>query len=170
MQARRGLGERDLAAARAHQPRQQELRHLPDNPHVSGLAHRGSAAGAAPSRGARQDRHSVGGAAASVLPGSGSRCGPLPLWPGCPPRLRSLLRSRSDSCRCLALRASLAAIGSFDDGVPESELSMFRRRSSSAIRSSIRRMRSSAASRLAVSDAICSSFATMTARSRAASG
>ena len=37
MQARRGLGERDLAAARAHQPRQQELRHLPDNPHVSGL-------------------------------------------------------------------------------------------------------------------------------------
>jgi len=68
------------------------------------------------------------------------------------------------------LRASLAPIGSFEPGVPESLLSIDSRRSSSAIRNSIRRIRSSAASRLAVSDVTCSSFATMTARSRAASG
>ena len=61
-------------------------------------AHRGSTA-SPPSRDARQDRHSAGGAASFFSPGSGSRFRPFPSWPGCPPLLRSLLRSRSDCCR-----------------------------------------------------------------------
>jgi hypothetical protein len=94
-------------------------------------AHRGSAA-SAPSKEARQDRHSVGGSAVFRSFGSGSRSGPFPRWPGWPPRLRFLSRSRSDSCRSffsLALRAAFAPMPSFEDGVPESELSMLRRRS-----------------------------------------
>jgi hypothetical protein len=66
---------------------------------------------------------------------------------------------------------------SLDDGVPESELSADRRRSSSATRSSSFRsrtaatsMRDSTASTCAFSTAICSSFAATTARNRAASG
>ena len=126
-------------------------------------AHRGSTA-SAPPRDARQDRHSAGGAASFFSPGPGSRFRPFPSWPGCPPLLRSLLRSRSDCCR--ARRASFAPIRSFELGVPESELSIDRRRSTSASRSSSRRSRSSDASSAAASAAICSSFAPITARSR----
>jgi hypothetical protein len=61
---------------------------------------------------------------------------------------------------------------SFEEGVPESLLSMFSRRSSSEIRRPWRRRASrsvssaaSAASAIDVSDAICSSFAAMTSRS-----
>ena len=75
-------------------------------------------------------------------------------------------------------------IRSFELGVPESVLSIDRRRSSSATRSSSRRSRSrdaaasasaassraSAVSRLASSTATCSSFAAITARSRNTSG
>ncbi len=140
-------------------------------------AHRGSIV-SAPSRDAWHDRHSAGRSAVCVSSGSGSRSGPFPWWPGCPPRLRSLRRSRSDCWR--AFRASFAPIRSFELGVPESVLSIDRRRSSSATRNSSRRSRSPAARisaaaaftletavpRLAVSDAICSSFARITARSR----
>ena len=44
----------------------------------------------------------------SSHPGSGSRARPLPGCPGWPPRLRSLRRSRSDSCRCPAARPCAA--------------------------------------------------------------
>jgi len=74
-------------------------------------------------------------------------------------------RSRSDSCR--ARRAAFAPILSFELGVPESSLSIDSRRSSSATRSSSRRSRSRDVSRPAVSTAICASFASITARSRA---
>ena len=41
-------------------------------------AHRGSLAGAAPASPAPQARHSAGGSAVSLEPGSGSRCRPFP--------------------------------------------------------------------------------------------
>jgi len=50
--------------------------------------------------------------------------GPFPGWPGCPRHLRTLLRSRSDSSRRRAFRSALAAIRSFELGVPEFELSI----------------------------------------------
>ena len=59
-------------------------------------AHPG-AAGAAPARPVPQRRHCAGGSASLRSPGSGSRASPRPRWPGCPPRRRSFLRSRSDS-------------------------------------------------------------------------
>ena len=132
-------------------------------------AHREPAA-AAPSRAALQLRHSAGGPASFTSSGSGSRARPFPWCPGCPPRLRSLRRSRSDSCRRRpALRRSVAPMLSFDVGVPESVLSWPSRRSSSATRSSSRRYRSSAASSSARSTAFSASFASITARSRASS-
>jgi hypothetical protein len=136
-------------------------------------------ASSAPSRDPWQDRHSAGGSAVLASVGSGSRFRPFPWWPGCPPRLRSSSRSRSDSCRSFfsrALRSAFAPMPSFEDGVPESELSMFSRRSSSAIRRSCRRIRSTAASRrdtvaltCASRTEISSSLAAMTPRSRRAS-
>ena len=127
-------------------------------------AHHGSAP-AAPAREARQDRHSAGGSAVFRSPGSGSRLRPLPLWPGCPPLFRSLLRSRSD--RCLAFRCSPAAMPSFDVGVPEFELSIASRRSTSASRSSSRRITSALASCAARSTSISACCASITALSRA---
>ena len=123
---------------------------------------------------ARSRTASTPRAAASSLaapPGPGPGTGQHPGCPGCPPRLRSLRRSRSEACRCLrsALRRSFAPIGSFDGGVPEFVLSRPSRRSSSATRSSSRRYRSRAASSSARSIAFSASFASTTARSRASS-
>ena len=126
-------------------------------------AHREPAA-CAPARAALHWRHSAGGSASLFSSGSGSRARPLPWCPGCPPRLRSLRRSRSDCCR--ARRASFAPIRSFELGVPESELSIDRRRSSSASRSSSRRLSSRSASSSRRSAAFSASFASTTARSR----
>jgi len=91
-------------------------------------------AGLAPCRPAPHREHCAGGSALLRSSGSGSRRRPLPGWPGCPPRFRSLRRSRSDFWRFLrpALRRSLAAMDSFDVGVPEFVLSVPSRRSSSA--------------------------------------
>ena len=126
-------------------------------------AHREPAA-AAPSRTVRHRRHCAGGPASLVSSGSGSRSRPLPSCPGCPPRVRSVRRSRSDCCR--ARRACFAPIRSFELGVPESELSIDRRRSSSASRSSSRRLSSRSASSSRRSTAFSASFASTTARSR----
>ena len=126
-------------------------------------AHRGSA-GAAPARDAWQDRHSAGGPAVSLSSGSGSRLRPFPWWPGCPPRFRSLLRSRSDRCR--AFRCSPAAMPSFEVGVPDSSCPSPAgappRPAAAQARDHLR-----AASCAARSTAISSSFAAITARSRA---
>ena len=140
MQARRRPRERDRPAARRTQgPAAGHSVDLPDDLHVDDLrpprlrglrAVQGRPAGPALRRrirGLRLVRVRV-------------PCRPFPWWPGCPPRLRSLLRSRSDCCR--AFRASFAPIRSFELGVPESVLSISRRRSSSASRSSSRRLSS----------------------------
>jgi len=89
--------------------------------------------------------HSAGGGASSRSSGSGSRDSPAPGCPGCPPRLRSARRSRSEDGRAFrsALRRSRAPIGSLDGGVPDVVLSDPSRRSSSATLSSSRRYRSS---------------------------
>ena len=124
-----------------------------------------------PARLAPHPEHCAGGSAVFRSSGSRSRDRPAPGCPGCPPRLRSLRRSRSEVFRSRrsALRRSLAPIGSFEPGVPELLLSMPSRRSSSAIRSSSRRSRSSAADNSARSTAFSLSFASTTARSRASS-
>ena len=128
-------------------------------------------AACAPARLAPHPEHSAGGSAVFRSSGSPSRDRPAPGCPGCPPRLRSSRRSRSEVSRFFrsALRRSLAPIGSFELGVPELLLSMPSRRSSSAIRSSSRRSRSSAADSSARSTVISVSFASTTARSRASS-
>lgn len=128
-------------------------------------------AGFAPARPAPHREHCAGGSAVLRSSGSGSRRGPLPGWPGCPPRLRSLLRSRSDCWRFLrsALRRSLAPMDSLDVGVPESVLSIPSRRCSSATCSSSRFRSSRSAASSACSAAFSASVASTTARSRASS-
>src|SRR6266567_516277 len=128
-------------------------------------------AASAPARLVPHPEHSAGGSAAFRSPGSGSRERPVPRCPGCPPRLRSLRRSRSEVSRFFrsALRRSFAPIGSFELGVPELPLSIPRRRSNSAIRSSSRRSRSTADDSSARSTLTSVSFASTTARSRASS-
>ncbi len=125
----------------------------------------------APARLAPHAEHSAGRSAVLRSPGSGSRDKPAPRCPGCPPRLRSLRRSRSEVSRSLrsALRRSFAPVGSFDDGVPELLLSIPSRRSSSAIRSSIRRRSSRSAASSARRTLTSVSLASITARSRASS-
>src|SRR6266496_727366 len=125
----------------------------------------------APSRAVPHREHCAGGSAASCSSGSGSRDKPVPGWPGCPPRLRSLRRSRSETSRFFrsALRRSLAPICSFELGVPELLLSIPRRRSSSAIRSSSLRRSSRSAASSARSIVFSASLASTTARSRASS-
>ena len=99
----------------------------------------------APSRVVPHREHCAGGGTSSRSSGSGSRDSPAPGCPGCPPRLRSARRSRSEVWRAFrsALRRSRGPIGSFDGGVPEAVLSEPSRRSSSASLSSSRRYRSS---------------------------
>jgi hypothetical protein len=128
-------------------------------------------AGFAPSRPAPHREHCAGGSAVLRWSGSGSRRRPLPGWPGCPPRLRSLRRSRSDCWRFLrlALRRSLASTDSPDVGVPESVLSIPSRRCSPATWSSSRFRSSRSAASSARSKLISASFASTTARSRASS-
>ena len=143
VQARRRIGERHRPAARAHQPWQRPLGDRPDDVHVDDLRPT-----AAPRPRRRPAPPCSGGNRAArpasfVSSGSGSLARPLPSCPGWPPLLRSLLRSRSDCCR--ARRASFAPIRSFELGVPESVLSIDRRRSSSASRSSSRRRSSRSA-------------------------
>ena len=133
---------------------------------------------AAPARLALHREHRGGGSASRRSSGSWSRDSPLPGCPGCPPGLRSWRRSRSEDCRSRrrAFLRSFAPIGSFELGVPESELSIRSRRSSSATRSSSRRRSSRSASRSARAAANPSrraassaSLAPITARSRATS-
>ena len=128
-------------------------------------------AGCAPASPVPHREHSAGGSAVFRWSGSGSRARPAPGWPGCPPRLRSLRRSRSEESRLVrsALRRSFAPMLSFDVGVPELVLSCPSRRSSSAIRSSIRRRSSRSAVSSVRSIATSASFASATARSRASS-
>jgi hypothetical protein len=128
-------------------------------------------AGCAPASPVPHREHCAGGSAAFRSSGSGSRARPAPGWPGCPPRLRSLQRSRSEESRLFrsALRRSFAPMLSFAVGVPELVLSCASRRSSSAIRSSIRRRSSRSAVSSARSIATSASFASTTARSRASS-
>ena len=99
----------------------------------------------APASAAPHPEHSAGGGTCTCSSGSGSRDSPAPGCPGCPPRLRSARRSRSEDCPAFrsAVRRSRAPIGSFDGGVPEVVLSDPSRRSSSATLSSSRRYRSS---------------------------
>src|SRR5664279_2159585 len=132
-------------------------------------------ASTAPPRPAPHPRHCVGGATGSTLSGSSSRVRPWPSWPGCPPRSRSGDRSRDETslsrARRCALRAALAWIDSFDDGVPESSLPIPNRRSNSAIRNPCPAtiVRSSAFS-VSFADrnaAISASLAATTSRSRA---
>jgi hypothetical protein len=128
-------------------------------------------AGCAPASAVPHREHSAGGSAVFRWSGAGSRARPAPAWPGCPPRLRSLRRSRSEQSRLVrsALRRSFAPMLSFDVGVPESVLSCPSRRSSSAIRSSIRRRSSRSAVSSARSITTSASFASTTASSRASS-
>src|SRR5260370_27814952 len=125
----------------------------------------------APSSPVPQREHSAGGGSSSRLSGSGARDSPVPACPGCPPRLRSARRSRSEDCRAFrsALRRSLASMDSLDGGVPDGVLSDPSRRSSSATFSSSRRRSSRSASSSARSTAISPSLASITARNRASS-
>ena len=163
MRPGRRLPQRDHPAARAQHAGQRPLGHLPGELHVDDLrpprlnglrAVQGRPAGPA----FRLRRRVL------LLTPVRIRFQAFPLMAGLPALLWSLLRSRSDCCR--ARRASFAPIRSFELGVPESELSIDRRRSTSASRNSSRRSLSSDASRAAASAAICSSFAPITARSR----
>ena len=112
---------RDRPAARALPARKCPLRHLADHPHAPDLR----------ARPRRSCRPAQPGAASAPLRlrirllalarvriprQAAARC------PGCPARLRSLRRSRSDSCRRRPARPrSFAPIRSFELGVPESE-------------------------------------------------
>jgi hypothetical protein len=102
----------------------------------------------------------------------GSRGKPAPGCPGCPPRLRSLRRSRSETCRSSfrsALRRSRASMESSGGGVPEVVLSDPSRRSSPATFTSSRRYCSRKTSSSARSIAFSASLASTTAPSRASS-
>jgi hypothetical protein len=131
---------RDQPAARALPARKRPLRHLGDHPHAPDLRAR-------PCRSRRPGRPAAPRRRIRLLALARVR---IPRqaaaqMPRLPPRLRSLRRSRSDSCRRRpARRRSFAPIRSFELGVPESDLSSHSLRSSSATRSSSRRSRSRA--------------------------
>jgi hypothetical protein len=103
-------------------------------------------AASAPARLVPYPEHCAGGSAAFRSSGSRSRDRSAPGCPSCPPRLRSMCRSRSEVSRSRrpAFAALFAPISSFELGVPELLLSIPSRLSSSAIRSSSRRSRSAA--------------------------
>ena len=71
---------------------------------------------AAPVSSAPHPEHSAGGSACSVRPGSRAGSSPDPGWPGWPPGVRSLDRTR---CETAFFRLALASIESFDGGIEE---------------------------------------------------